>query len=91
MGKIMKEGVQYGVGGNQIKTVTSTNTTTASGTFIKPTVVQSRKLLGTKCTSQTNVFAFDRGDNYVTVFTVSSNSMTVLENTSVTLEFYYSD
>lgn len=77
------------VNAKAIKVVTTTGTTTASGALIMPTVAQGGKFLSARCTSQTNVFAFDRGDNYVTVFSATSIAIAPLANTSVTLQIKY--
>lgn len=113
MGKIMKDGKQYGVGGTQqadeivygtgtvesalntlndkrILFETVSGTTTASGALEWPNrFTTTYQLLSARSTSGNNIFAFARGDGYLTVFTVTNNALTVLANTAVTFEVAY--
>lgn len=89
MGKIMKEGKQYGVGGDgQILFETISGTTSVSGALIWRDITRYQ-CLSVRSLSGNNIFAFIRGDGYFTVFTITDGALKPLANTQVSLQVAY--
>ena len=74
---------------SKIKTKTVTGTTTVSGAINMGLSIDSVKVLDIRIKNPTVGYVFQRGDGYATVFTVTNNAMTILPNTSVTLDIFY--
>jgi hypothetical protein len=73
----------------QIKTKTVTGTTTSTGAISMGLAIDNVKVLGIRIKNPAVGYAFQRGDGYATVFTVTNNVMTILPNTSVTIDIFY--